>query len=126
MSITNLPSPRVSDSSDSADGTKLFFDQYGREPLEFSANEVSAAVGFFQSNGFGDEAAQVTASVILTQAKLDGVPVFNLIDSLKSLNGLQLSSLIGEILNNNRNASSTLGFRTNSVSKSDQTRNIAA
>ena len=123
MAITNLP---VQGTSDSADGTKLFFDQYGQIPLEFSANEVSAAVGFFESNGFGNEAAQITASVILRQAKLDGVPVFQLIDSLKVLNGLQLSSLIGEILNNNRNPSSTLGFRTNSVSKNDQTRNIAA
>ncbi len=123
MSITNLP---VQGTSDSADGTKLFFDQYGQVPLEFSANEVSAAVGFFESNGFGKEAAQITASVILRQAKIDGVPVFTLLDSLKVLNGLQLSSLIGEILNNNRNPSSTLGFKTNSVSKSDQVRNISA
>jgi len=123
MAITNLP---VQGNTDSADGTKLFFDQYGKEPLEFSANEVSAAVGFFESNGFGKEAAQITASVILRQAKIDGVPVFTLLDSLKTLNGLQLSSLIGEILNNNRNPSSTLGFRTNSVSKSDQIRNISA
>lgn len=122
MAITNLP---LQGTSDSADGTKLFFDQYGQIPLEFSANEVSAAVGFFESNGFGNDAAQITASVILRQAKLDGVPVFQLLDSLKVLNGLQLSSLIGEILNNNRNPSSTLGFRTNSVSKSDQVRNIA-
>lgn len=122
MSVTNLP---VSPAEDSAAGTKLYFDTYGQEPLQFSANEVSAATGFFLENGFSQEAAQVTAAVILKQAKLDNVPVFQLLDSLKRLNGLQISALIGEILNNNRNPTSILGFRTNPVVKTDQSRNIA-
>ena len=38
---TNLPAP-VS-STDSGAKTKLFFDEYGQEPLEFNANDVEAA-----------------------------------------------------------------------------------
>lgn len=119
---TNLP---VIDVQDSAEATKLFFNQYGLDPLEFSANEVSAAIGFFESRGFTSEAATSTASAILKQAKVDAVPVFKLIDTLKTLNGLQLSALVSEILNNNRKSTSTLGFRQLSVTKAEILRNIA-
>lgn len=119
---TNLP---VIDVQDSAEATKLFFNQYGIDPLEFSANEVSAAIGFFESRGFTSEAATSTASAILKQAKIDAVPVFKLIDTLKTLNGLQLSALVSEILNNNRKSTSTLGFRQLSVTKAEILRNIA-
>jgi hypothetical protein len=119
---TNLP-PLIN--SDSAAGTKLFFDSYGKIPLEFAANEVEAAIGFFQSKGFDRDAAIVTASALLKQAKLDATPVFKIIDTLKQFTGIQLSALVGEILNNNRPSSSTLGFRVVSVNKENQTRNIA-
>lgn len=120
---TNLPSPII---EDSAAATKLFFDTYGQSPLEFSANEVEAAIGFFQSKGFDRDASIITASAILKQAKLDSTPVFKLLDTLKTLTGLQISALVGEILNNNRPATSTLGFRVTSVNKDEVKRNIAA
>lgn len=119
---TNLP-PVIN--VDSAAGTKLFFDSYGKTPLEFAANDVEAAIGFFQNKGFDRDAAIVTASALLKQAKLDTTPVFKIIDTLKQFTGIQLSALVGEILNNNRPSSSTLGFRVVSVNKENQTRNIA-
>lgn len=119
---SNLPSPNI---QDSAEATNLFFDQYGIEPLVFSANEVSAAIGFFESKGFTAETATNTAAAVLKQAKLDAVPVFKLIDTLKSFNGLQLSALVSEILNNNRRSTSTLGYRQASISKTEILRNIA-
>lgn len=119
----NIPIPPK---EDSAAATKLFFDTYGQQPLEFNANEVSAAIGFFAAAGFDEDAATSTASVLLKQAKLDAVPVFKLLDTLKKLNGVQLSALVGEILNNNRGVSSTLGYRTVNVEKQNQTRNIFA
>lgn len=120
---TNLPSPNV---QDSAQSTKLFFDAYGQEPLQFSAADVEAAIGFFQSRGFDRDAAEITSMVILKQAKLDGLPVFKLLDTLGSLDNLEISALVGEILNNNRPSSSTLGFRNVGVTKDPQVRNIAA
>lgn len=109
---------------DSALGTRLYFDQYGQAPLEFNSNDVDAVLGFFKGKGFGDEAATTTAMILLKQAKVDEMPVFKLIDTLKSFEGLQLSALVGEILNNNRSNISTLGFKMKMVDKANQTRNI--
>jgi len=120
---TNLPPPVV---EDSAQETKLFFDAYGQFPLQFPASDVEAAIGFFQAKGFDRDAAEVTAMVVLKQAKIEGMPVFKLLDTLSGMEGLQLSALVGEILNNNRPSSSSLGFRVASTSKQSQIRNIAA
>lgn len=120
---TNLPPPVV---EDSAQETKLFFDAYGQFPLQFPASDVEAAIGFFQAKGFDRDAAEVTAMVVLKQAKIEGMPVFKLLDTLSGMEGLQLSALVGEILNNNRPSSSSLGFRVASASKQSQIRNIAA
>ena len=121
MSTINLPTVTK---TDSAASTKLFFDTYGVKPLEFSANEVEAAVGFFKSKGFESEAALTTGITILRQARIDGVPVFEIIDTLKELNGVQLSAVVAQILNKYRSNASTLGFRVLNVVKINQTRNI--
>jgi hypothetical protein len=120
---TNLPSTVI---EDSASATKLFFDEYGQAPLEFSATDVESAVGFFQNQGFDRDAAEITAMVVLRQAKFENIPVFKLIDQLKSLEGMKLSALVGEILNNNRPSSSALGFKMGKVDDELKTRNIAA
>lgn len=122
MANTNLP-PVVAE--DSAAATKLFFDTYGKLPLEFSANEVDASIAFFQGKGFDRSASVVIAAAILKQAKLDETPVFKILDTLKGFTSIELSGLVTEILNNNRPSTSTLGFRLQSVSKESQTRNIA-
>ena len=118
---TNLPIP--GSSVDSALATKLFFDSYGQEPLQFNASEVDATVSFFKSKGFDDDAAQVTAATLLKQAKIDGTPIFKILDTLTGFDHLDLSSLVGEVLNNNRTSTSTLGFRTSPVVP-NQIRNI--
>jgi hypothetical protein len=122
MTTTNLPARNI---EDSAAGTRLFFDSYGQDPLEFNANDVSATIGFFESKGFDSDAALVVSTVLLKQAKIDDTPIFQLLDTLKGFTSLQLSQLVGEVLNNNRTSTSTLGFRTENVSVS-QTRNISA
>ena len=120
---TNLPSFTK---NDSAAGTKLFFDSYGKVPFEFSAVEVDATIGFFEKLGWGAEAAKISASALLKQAKLDEVPIFTLLDQIKTFDAGRLSALVAEILNNNRQNTSTLGFRDSNVSKLDQRRNIGA
>jgi hypothetical protein len=120
---TNLPATVI---EDSASATKLFFDEYGQSPLEFLATDVEAAVGFFQNQGFDRDAAEITAMVVLRQAKFENMPVFKLIDQLKSLDGMKLSALVGEILNNNRPSSSALGFKMGKVDDELKTRNISA
>lgn len=121
VATTNLPEHIK---QDSAAGTKLFFDTYGQAPLEFHANEVDGAIGFFTKRGFDQDTSIIIASAILKQAKLDAIPVFKFLDGLTNFDQTDLNILVGEILNNNRPATSTLGFRTERVIP-NQTRNIA-
>ena len=110
--------------ADSAQPTKLFFDTYGITPLEFNAIEFDLAITFFKSRGFEEDAAVITASTILKQAKLDNLSVQKLLDSLKGFNDLQISALVGEILNNTRSPISTLGFRVTNNGSDLITRNV--
>ena len=119
---TNLPQTPI---DDSAAATKLFFDTYGQQPLEFNANDVDACISFFTQKGFDQDSALVISTVLLKQAKIDGTPIFKILDTLKENNSIELSQLVGQILNNNRVPTSTLGFRTSEV-KPNQTRNISA
>lgn len=118
---TNLPPQQI---DDSAAGTKLFFDSYGQFPLEFSATDVSSTIGFFEGKGFDKDAATITAATLLKQAKIDGLPVFQILDTLRGFTSLELSALVGEILNNNRPSTSTLGFKISTLENNNQKRNI--
>jgi hypothetical protein len=120
---SNLPPRPI---SDSAIGTRLYFDKYGEAPLEFPAGDIDSTVGYLQSRGFGDEAALITSVILLKQAKLDKLPINELLDTLKGLENLELSTLVGEVLNNNRSATSTLGFKLESVANENLRRNISA
>jgi hypothetical protein len=118
---TNLP---PSGNADSASLTKAFFDTYRQTPLEFAATDVDSAVSFFEKRGFDKDAATITAVTILKQAKLEGQPIYQILDTLQGFNSLQIKSIVGEILNNNRPATSTLGFRVSGSGKESQSRNI--
>lgn len=119
---TNLPPiPR----EDNASSTKLFFDSYGITPLEFSAIDVNSATAFFESKGFSKDAALVIATAILKQAKLDGIEIYKILDSITNMGRIELNILVGEILNNNRVPTSSLGFKSETV-LTYQTRNITA
>jgi hypothetical protein len=110
---------------DSAESTKLFFDTYGITPLEFNSIEFDLAITFFKAFGFEEDAAVVTATTLLKQAKLDNMPVQKLLDTLRGFTDLEISSLIGEILNNNRSPISILGFRVSDNNINLIKRNIA-
>lgn len=119
---TNLPIRVV---EDSAAGTRLFFDTYGEAPLEFTATDVNSCQVFFEKRGFETDTALVISASILKQAKLDGEPIFKILDTLENFNNTQLNILVGEILNNNRVPTSSLGFKTTPVF-TNETRNISA
>lgn len=123
MANINLPIPDI---QDSAEATKLFFNQYGISPYEFNAGELTAAVGFFEKRGFRGDTAKVVAVTLLKQSRADNVPVFKILDTLQSFPEIKLSALVAEILNNNRKATSTLGYRALNVSKKDIAREVNA
>lgn len=121
MINSNLPNIA---NADSADEVKTFFDTYFTETLSFPAAEIDATIGFFQKRGFDTLASQSTAIVLLQQAKIDGVNIFDLLDTLKGLEDIQLSAIVAEVLNYNRQKISTLGYRRPTPGEFLETRNI--
>jgi hypothetical protein len=119
---TNLP---LSSSSDSADEVRSFFDKYFTHQITFPSNQIDAVLGFFLKNGFDEQAAKSTAIVLLNQSRIDNVNPMQLIDTLKTLNGAQLSQVVTEILNLYREKTSSLGFKVLNIESTYESRNIA-
>ncbi len=108
----------------SGDKVKRYFNTYYGYQLEFPSNDVDAVIGFLINKGFDKVAAQSTGSVLLQQAKIDGIKVFELLDTLKTLDKLQLSYTVAQVLNFNRQKTSTLGFRVENTDTPLEARNI--
>lgn len=119
---TNLPPKEI---QDSAARTRLYFDQYGKKPLEYNAVDYDTAIVFFKNKGFDNSAAEVVATSLLKQAKLENMPISKVLDDITGLEQLQISALVAEVLNNNRPATSTLGYRT-PVEDISKQRNVSA
>ncbi len=107
--FSNLPLP--TDAFDSSDAARKFFNSYYSQGVAIPAAVLDSTIGFFQNRGFSDTASQSVATVLLLQAKIDGINVFTLLDTLKGLNQLQLSTVVREVLNYNRLRISILGTR---------------
>lgn len=121
-SSSNLPQNLISQDSD--DAVKTFFDKYFVDSISYPAAEIDAVVGFFRKRGFDELASNSTAIVLLQQAKLDNVNVFTLLDTLQGLKDIQISAVVAEILNYNRQKTSTLGYRRDDASDLLEKRNI--
>ena len=115
MSLNNLP-PAQQDNS-SSDSSRRFFDTYYEESLAFPTEVVDATLGFLEKRGFDKTAAQAVGLTILKQAKIDGVPVFKILETMGGLNDAQLSRVVVEILNYNRLKISTLGTKVDTSSE---------
>ena len=109
---------------DNSESQKRYFNNYYDTPINHTPSEVDAVIGYFRKRGFDEVAAINTATVLLQQADIDEVPVFELIDTLKGATEIQLSNIVAQILNLNRSKTSVLGYRSlNSDELFDQ-RNI--
>jgi hypothetical protein len=60
----------------------------------------------------------------LQQASIDEVPVFELLDTLNGIDDVQLNNVLAQILNQNRQKTSMLGFRSKSEQELFDQRNI--
>tara|TARA_Y100001954_G_C15324807_1_gene367014 strand:- start:43 stop:489 length:447 start_codon:yes stop_codon:yes gene_type:complete len=117
----NLPAKQ---NRDSARDVKRYFNTYYGKELAFPSNDVDAVIGFLESKGFDRSSAVSTGTVILQQAKIDGVKVFELLDTLKGLDKLQLSYTVTQVLNFNRQKISSLGYKVANEDKPTEARNI--
>jgi len=122
MTTTNLPLKPISKYSDR--DVRLFFDRYFTKPLTISSNDLDSVVGYFESKGFEKAAATSVSVVLLEQAKLDNVKVFKLLETLKGLDDIQLSVVVAEVLNYNRQKSSIIGFKRDVQPNKIESRNI--
>jgi hypothetical protein len=118
---SNLPKTQ---SKDSASEVKQFYNQYFTDFISFPSNDVDAVIGFFENRGFSKTGAIAVGTVLLQQAKLDGINVFELLDTLKQTDQVQLSSVVTEVLNYNREKISTLGYKVDNTSNRVEARNI--
>ena len=109
---------------DSSAEVKEFFDKYFTDPISYSATQVDSVVGFFLKRGFAESSATGVATVLLQQAKIDNVNVYTLLDTLKGLEDVQISGLVGEIVNYNRSKVSVIGFKTDNTITRQESRNI--
>jgi len=109
-------SDSVSTQNASVSTTRFFDNFYGQE-LSFNANEIDAVVGYFLKRGFDKVAATNTASIILQQAAVDNISVFQLIDTLKGATDVQLSNVIAQILNINRSKTSAVGYKVDRLTQ---------
>jgi hypothetical protein len=96
---TTINLPKTATSNDSADQVKSFFDRYFQHQVTFPSNQIDAVLGYFLKRGFDEEAAKSTSIVLLNQSRIENIPVFQLLDTLKGLTDAQLSQVITEVLN---------------------------
>lgn len=123
MIRTNLPA--TDKPKDSASTTKDFFNSYYDKGISLSSTDIDAVVGFFESRGFDISASNSIAATLLSQSKIENVNVFQLLDTLKGLNDLQLSRVVSEILNYNRLRISTLGYKIDTSTQNQyESRNV--
>ena len=118
---TNLP-PKEKDALDKTID-KLTTSTY-EENYQFNAGEYDAAVAFFVKRGFQRTAAESTAYVILSQAKIDSIRPQEILDKLTYASPAQLSEVITIVLNANRYKSSRVGVRQTLTTKETVSRNI--
>lgn len=107
--MSNLPGKVA---NDSVAATKLFFETYGKIGLQFASADVDITINFFQARGFETDAALSTSLILLQRAKQEHRSVYLILDTLQFYNGIQLSSVIAQILNTDRQPTSMLGYRS--------------
>ena len=95
-----------------------------QDKFEFAQNEIDITISLFVKRGFSRQSAEDTAYIILQQAKIDSVPVAEILDKLGDASPAQLSELISTVLNANRYKSSRLGVRNTRTTKTFVSRNI--
>jgi hypothetical protein len=106
ISNNNLPA------SLSTNATIQAFDTYYDKPFEIDASTFGLMKGFFEGKGFDKSAAETISVSIMKQARIDGYNPLAVLDTMKGLHGVELSAVVGDIINYNRFKSSYLGQST--------------
>jgi hypothetical protein len=119
----NIPQNKNQSSSNS---TVQYFNTFYQTPISLKDSDIAAVTGFFESAGFDKQSADSVAMIILSQAKISAINPFELLDSLRKINGIELSNIVGQILNLNRFKTSILGIAPGFIIADEIQRNILA
>jgi len=122
--MTNIYTDAPDQNANSADATIEYFNKYNQKEIAFKPGDVSAVKGFFIERGMAEPAAEATAFVVLRQCKFENLNPLQILDQLKEVEGISLDSILGDILNINRQVTSTLGVASTAKKKESVDRNI--
>jgi hypothetical protein len=117
----NLPKKTT---ADSANSTRTGLANFYQNDLPMNDADYTAMLGFFESRGFSSEASATIAYIMFLQAKIDGYNPFDVLSSVRSLSGLELTALVTEILNFNRFKTSFLGLAATYSTQSEVQKEI--
>jgi len=120
---TNIP---IQQSQNSDGDTLQTFDAYYDQPLELKSSTFNAIKGFFESRGFDKVSAESLAVTIIRQSKIDNANPMTVLDSFKSLESVEISAMVSEILNYNRFKTSFLGYSQDFNPTEEVARNVLA
>ena len=88
----------------------------------FPSNDVDAVIGFLEFlKGFDKNALAQLVQFYYNKQKIDGIKVFELLDTLKTMDKIQLLWTSTQF---NRQKISTLGYRVSDTKKPTEARNI--
>jgi len=122
--MTNIYTDAPDQNENSADATIEYFNKYNTQEIAFKPGDVSAVKGFFIERGMAEPAAEATSFVVLRQCKIENINPLQVIDQLREKEGLSLDTVLGDILNINRQVTSTLGVASTAKKKVSVDRNI--
>ena len=121
LKYNNIPKTTISDSANSSRAGLANF--YSSE-LPMNDATFVAMVGFFESRDFSKESSETIAYIMFLQANIDGYNPFDVLSTVKNLNGIELTALVTEILNFNRFKTSFLGLSTTYSTQSEAQKEI--
>jgi hypothetical protein len=122
--MSSVLDPSINKLPDSATEVKEFFDKYFSQKISVTSNQVDSVVGFFKKRGFDTNSSIAISTVLLQQAKIDQVNIFQLLDTLQGLNEVSISKLVATILNSNRSKISNIGYKITNQAETSERRNI--
>jgi hypothetical protein len=108
---TNIPPKQAAGSSSDLSNKNL--NQFNDVPVQLHNETLTAMKGLLSNKGFSEESAENISITIMMQAKRDSFNPMNVLDSMRSLDNIELSQLVSEILNFNRFKTSVLGTTQN-------------
>lgn len=99
--------------NDSAKNTLDFFENYNKQQINLKSSDIDQFQSLLVKKGMQELAARETTTLILKQCNIDEVDPQIIYTQLKETPNMELTDLLGEILNINRPVSSTLGTKLN-------------